>query len=94
MMQIEKSRTHGGARPGAGRPRGSPASLSFVVRERAAEHCGVAIACLRELTETSASEATRLTASMALLSAALGKPLDAPKINHAELPNVGGTPNV
>ena len=73
---------HGGRRPGAGRPAGSPnkatAAQKATLGELARAHAGDAIAALAEVAARGESESARVAAACALLDRAFGRPIAMP----------------
>jgi hypothetical protein len=67
-------KSHGGARPGAGRPQGSLNKLTRPLREAAAIHSQGCLDVLVDLRDNAGSEQVRLAAAMAILDRAHGKP--------------------
>ena len=70
--------SHGGPRPGAGRPKGS---RSVVTKEQAAtltelarQHTTVALQALVEVATSGASESARVSAAQAILDRGYGRP--------------------
>lgn len=72
--QSSAIKSHGGKRPGAGRPLGSPNVLTRPLKEAAAEHSESCLAVLLDLRDHALSEQVRLAAAMAILDRAHGKP--------------------
>lgn len=70
---------HGGNRPGAGRPAGSPNADTAAARSALAvsidEHIGTAIEALAHIAAHGTSEAARVSAACAILDRAYGKPM-------------------
>lgn len=64
----------GGARPGAGRPKGVPNKVTAHVRDIAQQYTDVAIKALVEIVQTGESDAARVAAANALLDRGFGKP--------------------
>lgn len=67
-------KSHGGKRPGAGRPLGSQNVLTRPLKEAAAEHSEACLNVLVELRDHGLSEQVRLAAAMAILDRAHGRP--------------------
>ena len=67
-------KSHGGKRPGAGRPSGSPNKLTRPLKEAAALHTEASLNVLVDLRDHAESEQVRLAAAMAILDRAHGKP--------------------
>lgn len=71
----------GGKRPGAGRPAGSQnrdtAASRAALADLVAGHVETAIATLAEIAKTGESEAARVSASVAILDRAYGRPAQA-----------------
>ncbi|MDH5670302.1 MAG: hypothetical protein OEY86_20065 [Nitrospira sp.] len=65
---------HGGKRPGAGRPLGTPNRLARPLKEAAAMHSEACLNVLVDLRDHAESEQVRLAAAMAILDRAHGKP--------------------
>lgn len=74
----------GGKRPGAGRPAGSQnrdtAASRAALADLVAGHVETAIATLAEIAKTGESEAARVSASVAILDRAYGRPGQAVEI--------------
>jgi 3-oxoacyl-(acyl-carrier-protein) synthase len=72
---------HGGNRPGAGRPAGSPNADTAAARAALAAsvygHIGTAIEALAYIAAHGTSEAARVSAACAILDRAYGKPMQA-----------------
>ena len=68
----------GGARPGAGRPKGSRSAATVAqqatISELAREHGEAALAALVQIATAGESEAARVSAANAILDRAYGKP--------------------
>lgn len=69
---VKKKR--GGARPGAGRPLGSPNKLTQPLKEAAAIHGPDCLRVLVELRDHAEAEQVRLAAANALLDRGYGRP--------------------
>ena len=89
--EIEKKSTEikrgsrGGARVGAGRPRGRRDAKTIEIQEAAKAHAGDALAALVDVALHSTSDGARVSAATALLDRGYGKPRQA--IEHTG--NVG-----
>ncbi|WHZ27566.1 MAG: hypothetical protein OJF51_002363 [Nitrospira sp.] len=77
-------KSHGGKRPGAGRPPGSPNKLTRPLKEAAALHTEDCLAVLVQLRDHAESEQVRLAAAMALLDRGHGRPRQELDINKTE----------
>ena len=81
MQNLEKKLTsiksHGGKRPGSGRPLGSSNKLTRPLKELAALHSEDCIAVLVELRDHAEAEHVRLAAANALLDRGYGRPRQA-----------------
>lgn len=77
-------KSHGGKRPGAGRPPGSVNKLSRPLKEAAALHTEDCLAVLIQLRDHAESEQVRLAAAMALLDRGHGKPRQELDLNKSE----------
>jgi hypothetical protein len=64
----------GGSRGGAGRKPGSPNKINRKIKELAAQYDELALATLAEIARESESASARVSASVALLDRAHGKP--------------------
>jgi hypothetical protein len=64
----------GGARPGAGRKRGSVSKAKLDLAERAKEYADEMLATLHQIAVSGESEPARVTAACALLDRGYGKP--------------------
>ncbi len=77
-IDLEKEsmqfKSHGGARPGAGRPLGIPNRLARPLKEAAAMYSEACLNTLVNLRDNALSEHVRLAAAMAILDRAHGKP--------------------
>lgn len=80
-----KVSSRGGARQGAGRPKGRKDAKTIEIQAAAKEYAGDALAALAEIVNNGASEAARISAATALLDRGYGKPRQA--IEHSG--NVG-----
>lgn len=67
-------KSHGGRRPGAGRPPGAPNKLSRPLKEAAALHTEGCLETLVRLRDTAESEQVQLAAATALLDRGHGRP--------------------
>ena len=72
--QSSLIKSHGGRRPGAGRPAGAPNKLTRPIKELAALESEECIAVLVELRDHAAGELVRLQAANSLLDRAHGRP--------------------
>jgi hypothetical protein len=72
--QSMQFNSHGGARPGAGRPRGTPNRITRPLKELAAEFSEDSIQTLVWLRDHAQNEQVRLNACRELLDRAHGKP--------------------
>lgn len=64
----------GGARPGAGRPKGSPDKVTRTLKELAREYTAEALEALVAVLKSSDSDAARVSAANAILDRGYGKP--------------------
>jgi hypothetical protein len=64
----------GGKRTGAGRPAGAPNKVNADLREAAQQYTSEALATLRTICNSGASEAARVAAASAILDRGHGKP--------------------
>lgn len=71
----------GGARPGAGRPKGAPNKAGRELRELAQQYTETALAALVKIAKTGESESARVSAATALLDRGYGRPAQA--IEHS-----------
>lgn len=77
--------THGGKRPGAGRKPGSVSKAKRDLAEMAKDHAAQALKTLADIAKAGQSEAARVSAAVAILDRAYGKPMPAPEpINDDE----------
>lgn len=83
MAEIEKksktpSSGRGGARPGAGRPKGTPNRATVDQKARLSElarsHADLAFAALVEVAQTAPSDSVRVSAAIAILDRGFGRP--------------------
>lgn len=74
LKKNQRKSKVGGARPGAGRPKGSPNKATAQVREIAQQYTTKAIAALVRIVESGESEAAVVSAANALLDRGFGKP--------------------
>ena len=72
--ESNQFKSHGGARPGAGRPPGSPNKLTRPLKEAAALHTEECLAVLVFLRDHGESEQVRFAACRELLDRGHGKP--------------------
>ncbi len=77
----------GGARPGAGRPPGKVGQAKRELAEMAKEHAPAALQTLADIATNGESEAARVSAAVAVLDRAYGKPPQA--VEHG---GAGGGP--
>ena len=88
MSKDEKEtlsiKPHGGKRPGAGRPLGSPNKLTRPLREAAAMHSEDCLLTLLYLRDNAEREQVRLAAATAILDRAHGKPRQDLNTNKSE----------
>ncbi|WP_191569078.1 hypothetical protein [Paracoccus yeei] len=76
---------HGGKRPGAGRKPGAVSKAKRDLSEMAKDHAAQALKTLAEIAKQGQSEAARVSAAVAILDRAYGKPMPAPEpINDDE----------
>jgi hypothetical protein len=72
---------HGGHRPGAGRPVGTPNRATVDAKARLSElarqHAGTAIEALAQVAESGTTESARIAAACAILDRGYGKPREA-----------------
>jgi hypothetical protein len=68
------SKSKGGPRPGAGRPKGSPNKITRPIKELAADYSEECIHRLVHLSQHAESEQVRLAANIAVLDRAHGRP--------------------
>ena len=84
--------SRGGIRPGAGRPPGTPnkvtASQSKTLSECAREYSEEALQTLVSVARSGRTDAARVTAAIALLDRAYGKPTFMTKCEPVDLPPV------
>ena len=74
-MNINQSKSNrGGARPGAGRKRGTPNKATADIRAAAQEYTGQALGVLVQIATAGESEAARVAAANSILDRAHGKP--------------------
>jgi hypothetical protein len=80
-QKIQSPSRRGGARPGAGRKRGTPDKATPEqkegLEERARTHTDIALLTLVEIATTGTSEPARVTAANSLLDRGYGKPRQA-----------------
>ena len=81
-------KSHGGRRPGAGRPLGVPNKLSRPLKEAAALETEACLDVLRDLRDHAESEQVRLAAANALLDRGHGRPRQDVEISKQERINV------
>lgn len=74
LKKNQAKSKRGGARPGAGRPKGVPNKATREIREIAQEYTDKAIRALADIVENGESEAARVSAANALLDRGYGKP--------------------
>ncbi len=80
---------HGGARPGAGRKKGSVGEIKQALAEAAREHADTALQVLVSIATNGQSEAARVSAANAILDRAYGRPMQAVEVGG---PNGGAVP--
>lgn len=72
-LKNNQPKSKGGARPGAGRPKGSPNKATAQIREIAQQYTEQAVAALAHVMNHGESEAARVSAANALLDRGHGK---------------------
>lgn len=81
---------NGGARPGAGRPRGAVSQIKLDLKTKAQEYAGVALATLAEIAkDKKAPHAARVSASNSLLDRGYGKAIQFVDAHVETVGNVG-----
>ncbi len=81
--------SHGGARPGSGRKKGSVGEIKRALSEAAKAHAETALGVLVEIATTGQSEAARVSAANAILDRAYGKPMQSVELGG---PDGGAVP--
>lgn len=66
--------THGGTRPGAGRPAGATSNVKLGLADKASGYADMAIEALVDVCQNSDSDAARVSAANAILDRGYGKP--------------------
>lgn len=74
----------GGRRPGAGRKPGKVSAAKRALAEMAKEHAESALQSLAEIAKSGESEAARVSAAVAILDRAFGKPPQAVHLENSD----------
>ena len=74
MKENQRNSSHGGARPGAGRKKGSINKATADIREAAKQFTDDALMVLSEIMRSSESDAARVAAANSILDRGHGKP--------------------
>lgn len=78
LAEKESTKTkRGGARPGAGRPKGRKSAKTLEIEARAKEYAGDALAALASIAKDSENDSARVAAANSLLDRAYGRPRQA-----------------
>lgn len=67
----------GGARPGAGRPKGRKNNATLEIEAKAKKYAGDALKALRDVAKNSENDSARVAAACAILDRAHGRPRQA-----------------
>lgn len=78
----------GGSRPGAGRKRGKVSQVKRAMAEMAKDHSEAAFATLASIAEKGESEAARVSAAVAILDRAYGKPAQSVALSNPDGTNL------